>query len=87
MAAYNKRYNAKPLSKRLKTVYTREWAEKHPEQRSAKHAVNHAVTAGRLIRPDRCDRCKEPCKPHGHHHKGYAREHWLDVEPAPLTLF
>lgn len=53
-----------------------------PEQRrlraAARAAVTYAVTRGAL--------CREPCASCGaepaqaHHHRGYAREHWLDVQ-------
>jgi hypothetical protein len=40
--------------------------------------VQEAVRAGRLVRKP-CRVCGDP-KTHGHHHRGYAEEHALDVE-------
>lgn len=33
----------------------------------ARDAVNNAVKAGRLIRPEACSQCGVVCTPHGHH--------------------
>lgn len=49
---------------------------RHPEHVAAREAMAEAVKSGALIR--------QPCwcgnpKTDGHHHKGYAPEHWLDV--------
>lgn len=53
--------------------------ELYPERSRAREAVHTAVRYGKLIRPEHCSRCGVQCKPDGHHHNGYAREHWLDV--------
>lgn len=45
----------------------------------ARKAVQGAVLAGILVRPASCPECGKTCVPHAHHHKGYSREHWLDV--------
>lgn len=36
-------------------------------QKRAHKAVEHAVAKGILHRPDLCDECSNPCKPHAHH--------------------
>lgn len=59
----------------------------HPERHCAREAVHRAIKSGRLIRPETCSRCgRDPGRTrngksqiHGHHHRGYAREFWLDV--------
>lgn len=55
------------------------------QKAKARRAVRTAVEAGRLIRPERCSLffplypiCKGQIE--GHHHLGYDREHWLDVQ-------
>jgi hypothetical protein len=55
---------------------------KTPERR-ARTTVNRAVRTGKLPRAStqQCVSCGQPAKEY-HHHKGYAREHWLDVEPV-----
>lgn len=55
----------------------------HPNHRKAKNAVNHAVKAGRLPRPDTliCHYCPKPAQQY-HHWHGYEKEHWLDVVPV-----
>ncbi len=55
------------------------WNARHPERLAAHGAVYRAVKKGFLTRPSSCSKCGKACKPHGHHHKGYAREFWLDV--------
>ena len=53
----------------------------HPERRDAKAAVRQAVKIGELapVGSLQCS-CGEPANQY-HHHKGYAREHWLDIIP------
>lgn len=48
-------------------------------KRRAAKAVRVAIVDGRLIRPQQCSRCGEGGRIEGHHHKGYAPEHQLDV--------
>ncbi len=47
----------------------------------ARRAVNHAIEAGRLARPDSlpCFDCGKPAKEYDHY-RGYAESHWLDVQ-------
>jgi len=56
---------------------------KNPEFRKkqeARLAVKIAVAMGTLKRPTRCPRCNRKCRVQGHHHKGYDKRHWLDVQ-------
>lgn len=46
----------------------------------ARQAVIAAVRVGALTRPARCPTCNRKCKVHGHHHKGYDKDHYLDVQ-------
>lgn len=50
---------------------------KYPERRKARNAIVREIKSGRLERQS-CDVCGNP-NTEAHHHKGYAREHWLDV--------
>lgn len=69
-ARYSARYNATP-----------EGAQK----RRARGMLYRAVHKGRMIKPERCQ-LYSPAYPickgriEGHHHLGYDREHWLDVQ-------
>lgn len=68
-----------------KATYRRSVDKNHkrfPEHRKAVSAVNNAIRAGKLPRPDslKCS-CGEQAE-HYHHHKGYEPEHWLDVVPV-----
>ena len=61
----------------------REYYNRSPERRAAAlaHAMVHrAVKRGVLTRPDHCARCGVETKPEAHHPRGYAPEHWLDVD-------
>lgn len=54
---------------------------KHPSERKARTKVNHAITAGRLVRPEKCSVVDcESTRVEAHHYLGYEEEHWLDVE-------
>jgi len=55
------------------------------QKNKARRAVRTAVEAGRMVKPERCSLffplypiCKGQIE--GHHHLGYDREHWLDVQ-------
>lgn len=52
---------------------------KYSAQIRARSAVSHAVARGKLQRCP-CSKCGTEKNVHAHHHKGYAPEHWLDVE-------
>lgn len=54
----------------------------HPERVAARKAVQSAIKAGQLPRPDslQCS-CGEPAKEY-HHWHGYEPEHFLDVIPV-----
>lgn len=56
---------------------------RHPNCQKAKHAVNHAIEAGKLPRPDifLCHYCPKPAKEY-HHYNGYEPKHYLDVVPV-----
>lgn len=42
-------------------------------------AVYRAVKSGKMTKPDLCEECGKTCIPEGHHHKGYSKEHRLDI--------
>jgi hypothetical protein len=49
-----------------------------PEKDAAHRAVKRALRSGALLRLP-CETCGNP-KTDAHHHRGYAPEHWLDVQ-------
>ena len=51
----------------------------HPERFAARHAVQSALRAGRITKPDACARCGEAKKLTAHHWS-YEVAHHLDVE-------
>jgi hypothetical protein len=53
-----------------------------PEKTRARKAVQNALRRGQLTKPPACQSCERTDAPRliAHHHRGYAREHWLDVE-------
>jgi hypothetical protein len=54
--------------------------KKAPEKKSAHEAVRRAVKKGVLTRPKACTKCgNSQMRIEAHHHKGYAKEHQLDV--------
>lgn len=65
------------------TTRKRDWRKRNPEAtdriRRAGHAVETAILKGTLVRPKSCSACGTNAAVEAHHHKGYAREHWLDV--------
>ena len=53
--------------------------QRHREQCMAQSMLRQAVRKGKINRPYFCQNCGVIGKPHGHHHRGYSKEHWLDV--------
>ena len=54
----------------------------YPMKAKAQQAVMHAVQADKLPKVStlQCRNCDEQAEQY-HHHKGYAKKHWLDVIP------
>lgn len=44
-----------------------EYRKSNLEKVKAHNDLNHAIEKGKIIRPDRCSKCKRECKPEGHH--------------------
>ena len=78
-----KRYRQSDKGKAVHRTVIKRFNTRHPNQEKATHAVNHAIAAGKLPRPDTllCHYCGEQAK-HYHHHKGYAPNNWLKVIPV-----
>jgi hypothetical protein len=47
--------------------------------RQANHAVERAIAAGTLVRPDTCSQCGCRGKIEAHHFMGYAQQYWLTI--------
>lgn len=67
-----------------KTKRNRRYAARHPEAVAAHRAVERALAAGRLVRPEECETCGAPGDDPvvgklEAHHNSYAEEHHLDV--------
>ena len=91
---YKKTLKGKAIRKRYQQgekgkASRKRFVDRHPNQLKAKNAVNNAITAGKLPRPDSllCHYCsilhRKPAQQY-HHWKGYEPEHWLDVVPVCL---
>ena len=74
-----KAYSKTEISKARQNRY----CQRHPERRKAKAAVFCAIQAGKLPRPDTLQcLCGNHKAEQYHHHRSYAKEHWLDVVPV-----
>ena len=51
-----------------------------PEVKAAKNKVINSLKAGKIKKPDKCDKCGAKTSLEAHHHKGYDEEHQLDVQ-------
>lgn len=73
-------HNAYGKSEKGKEVQRRRH-EKHPLHRKARGAVSAALRTGKITRPKHCQvkGCNET-RLQAHHWKGYAPEHWLDIQ-------
>lgn len=81
--------SARYLEKHRSTVVARvcRWQKKmrasNPifrKKQDARAVANQALRSGKIIRLEHCENCGAIAKLQLHHHKGYAREHWLDVQ-------
>jgi len=74
-----KRYRQNEKYKKTHKQGNLHYYEQHPERKVAENAITHAIETGRLIKANtlKCN-CGQRAE-HYHHHKGYAREHRLDV--------
>ena len=77
------KYRKTANSKVVQRAGKKRFKARHPNQIKAQQAVNNAITANRLPRPDtlQCHYCPAQAEQY-HHHKGYAKKHWLDVVPT-----
>lgn len=92
---WKKLYNGSEHGKRLAKEQKRKWyytengrissqnrrldPDERPKRR-ARWKLCNALRSGRMEKPTTCSKCgKESSRIHGHHHKGYKPEHWLDV--------
>ena len=56
----------------------RSWL-RYPERQKARVALGYEVKVGRVVKPLACEQCHEVKPLQGHHHLGYAEEHWFHV--------
>lgn len=82
---YTKRYHVRHSQELV--ARSREWQQANPQKRHAQDAVHSAVRAGKIQRATSLTcvhggvRCKGAATGY-HHHRGYDKEHWLDVIPV-----
>ncbi len=69
-------YNKRAESYKKRTGYYN--TQKYKNHSLAQIAVRDAVTKGTLIK-ENCEKCGEK-EVHAHHHKGYAKSNWLNVQ-------
>jgi len=87
---YGRRYNQSEHGQKIRAKYSKSsrrrevskaWVKRNPEKKQATWAVWKACKEGKLTRPSECSQCgRDDLAIHAHHHKGYAKEHRLDVE-------
>ena len=59
----------------------------HPDKKAAWGAVYKAITRGKIIRPNKCEKCGRVCRPQAHH-EDYAKRleiQWL-CRPCHLEV-
>lgn len=70
---------------RVKATKERYCAQ-YPNRSKARHALNHAISMGKLppVKTLQCHYCPKQAQQY-HHYKGYAKENWLEVLPACVS--
>lgn len=76
---YHYDYTRRPEVMARNAARNRTYSLRFPEKAKAHSAVTRAMITGDIVRPRMCEGCFTACKPEAHHHKGYDKEHWLDV--------
>jgi hypothetical protein len=63
---------------------TKHYRNLFPEKYKAHEALTYAVKTGKLpaVQSQKCSVCKNKQAQEYHHHRGYDKEHWLDVIPV-----
>ena len=58
-----------PYCKKCENIRRKKYAKSKQSKKieTAINALNYAVSAGKVIRPNKCEVCSEPCTPEGHH--------------------
>ena len=81
MAEYGSKYFQTPAGKASNQRGSAKARIKFPEKEKARNAVSNAIRDGRLDKPAKCsvEDCTTP-RVEAHHHLGYAKENWLDVQ-------
>ena len=69
----------KRRTKEQLAAYAREYRRRIGQKNVAYWKVKDALQAGKLQKPILCGICNQAKKLQAHHHKGYAKEFWLDV--------
>lgn len=77
---YGRKYRQTKRGKAVKHQINKRFCLNHPEQIKAQYEVSHAVRKGALPHPQTllCHYCPAQAEQY-HHHRGYAKKHWLDV--------
>ena len=77
---YRKCYRQTENGKAIRKEGLKRFFDHNPNHLKAKTAVNNAIRAGKLSRPNTklCHYCSKPAQQY-HHWHGYEPEHWLDV--------
>lgn len=78
-----KRYNASEKAKLKQKAWATKYRPEHRSEMSARTAVYNAVRDRKMpgAKTLKCSLCGKQARDY-HHHKGYARKHWLDVIPV-----
>ena len=78
-----KRYKQTAQGKRVTRISSKKYRDKSKIKTKARYVVSEAVRKGLLPKPDtaKCRLCPEQGQEY-HHHRGYEKEHWLDVIPV-----
>lgn len=80
---YAKKYRKTSKGKLILRQTQKKYRRDHPQIMSAYDAVKIAIRSGKISKITKLDCCYCPNKAEQyHHHKGYAKKHWLDVIPV-----
>jgi len=76
---YSARYRDTHNGKERGRAYDERYKEQYPERVKARSKVMHAIQDGKLVAPERCERCNKKHQHLNAHHDSYEPEHWLDI--------
>lgn len=68
MRERSRKYGKSERGKKTAIIKTHRFQYGNPEKHRARVKARAAAKSGKIVKPENCDRCNQPCHPQAHHH-------------------